>query len=81
MIKISPMTKYKSIFYFVTLFLAVPLLITLILAIFNPFWFRDSFLRWNERFAGKLAQWRDNLRIVKYYDNKAHLFDMIRNSQ
>jgi hypothetical protein len=74
------MAKYKIVFYFVTFFLAWPLIITLILAIFNPFWFRDDFLRWNEQFASRLARWRDNIKFVKYFDDKAHLFDTLRNS-
>ena len=76
--KLSPMAKYKTVFYFVTFWLSLPLIVTLILAIVNPFWFRDDFLRWNERFAAKLAKWRDQLPFVKYYDDKAHLFDMIK---
>ena len=76
--KLSPMAKYKIVFYFVTFWFSIPLLITLILAIINPFWFRDNFLRWNERFAAKLAKVRDNIPFVKYFDDKAHLFDLIK---
>lgn len=79
--KLSPMAKYKIVFYFVTFWLGIPLVFTLILAIFNPFWFRDDFLRWNERFAARLARFRDTLPIVKYYDDKAHLFDIIKESK
>ena len=79
--KLSPMTKYKIVFYFVTFWLAWPLIFTLLLAIFNPFWFRDDFLRWNERFAARLARFRDNIPFVKYYDDKAHLFDMIKGTK
>jgi hypothetical protein len=76
--KLSPMAQYRIVFYTVTSILAVPLLITMILAVFNPFWFRDSFLRWNERFATKISRFRDNIKLVKYLDDKAHLFDMLR---
>ena len=79
--KLSPMTKYKIVFYFVTFFLSWPLIFTLFLAVINPFWFRDDFLRWNERFAAKLSKFRDNIPFVKYYDDKAHLFDMLKESQ
>ena len=78
--KLSPMAKYKTVFYIVTFFLSWPLIITLILAIINPFWFRDDFLRWNERFAAKLARFRDSISFVKYLDDKAHLFDKLRDS-
>jgi hypothetical protein len=79
--KLSPMAKYKTVFYIVTFFLSWPLIITLILAIINPFWFRDDFLRWNERFAAKLARFRDSISFVKYLDDKAHLFDKLRDSK
>ena len=72
------MAKYKIVFYFVTFWLSLPLVVTLILAIFNPLWFRDDFLRWNERFAATLAKFRDNLPFVKYLDDKAHLFDTLK---
>ena len=75
------MTKYKIVFYFVTFWLSLPLVVTLLLAVFNPFWFRDDFLRWNERFAAKLAKFRDQLPFVKYLDDKAHLFDMLKESK
>lgn len=76
--KLSPMAKYKTVFYIVTFFCALPLLVTLLLAVVNPFWFRDDFLRWNERFAAKLAKWRDQIKFVKYLDDKANLFNMIK---
>jgi hypothetical protein len=64
-----------------TIILGLPLIFTLLLAIFNPLWFRDDFLRWNERFAGKIANFRDRLPFVKYLDDKAHLFDTLRDSK
>jgi hypothetical protein len=79
--KLSPMRKYKIVFYFMTFWCALPLLVTLLLAIVNPFWFRDDFLRWNERFAARLAKWRDQIPLVKYLDDKAHLFDKLRDSK
>lgn len=79
--KLSPMAKYKTVFYIVTFFCSLPLLVTLLLAIVNPLWFRDDFLRWNERFAAKLAKFRDQLPFVKYLDDKAHLFDKLRDSK
>ena len=79
--KLSPMAKYKIVFYFMTFWLSLPLIVTLVLAIINPLWFRDDFLRWNERFAARLAKFRDNLPFVKYFDDKAHLFDMLKDSK
>lgn len=76
--RISPMVKYKLAFFAVTIVLSVPLFITLLLAIFNPFWFRDDFLRWNERFAAKMAKWRDNISFMRYLDDKANLFNILK---
>ena len=79
--KISPMLKYRLAFWSITLPLVLPFSILVILAILNPFWFRDSMLRWIEKFAGQLGKWRDNISYVKNSYDKAHLFDTIKNSK
>ena len=76
--KLAPMTQYKIAFYFVTFWLAIPFLFVVILAIFNPFWFRESFLRYTETLAGQLSKFRNELPLVKYYHDKAHLFDTLK---
>lgn len=43
-----------------------PVVIALLIAILNPFWFRDSFFRWVERGVNRIAQWR-NYRMYAIY--------------
>ena len=64
--KLSPMAKYKIVFYFVTFWLSLPLVVTLILAIFNPLWFRDGFFRWAEHSVNRLARWRNYRQYALY---------------
>lgn len=39
--------------------LIVPVCVALILAIINPFWFRDSMFRWIESKVNQLSRWRN----------------------
>ena len=52
---------YRAIaFWYVVTFFAIPVVaVTLIAAIVNPFWFRDSFFRWCENTVNKFAKWRN----------------------
>ena len=76
--KISPKFQYQLVFWFYTLFLIWPLLILVILAIINPFWFRDRMIRYTETFADKLSKFRDKMPYVKYFHDKANLFEIIK---
>ena len=40
--------------------------VAVVLAVLNPFWFRDSFFRWTEQTVNKIAQWR-NYRMYALY--------------
>ena len=42
----------------------VPVLFALIIAIINPFWFRDSMFNWIESTVNRLSRWRN---YVKYH--------------
>lgn len=44
----------------------VPALVLILIAILNPFWFRDDFFAWAERVIGKLSHWR-NYQKYKIY--------------
>ena len=44
----------------------VPALIVTLLALFNPFWFRQDMFHWVERNVNKLARWRDRLKYRVY---------------
>jgi len=54
----------SMVFHYVVVLIAiVPVLILLLLAIINPFWFRDSAFNWVERKVNQLTRWRN---FVKY---------------
>ena len=59
---------YKAItfWYLITAVMIVPVALTLIIAILNPFWFRDSFFRWVENSVNKLAKWRNYRQYALY---------------
>lgn len=40
--------------------------VNLILAVINPFWFRESMMSWTERTALKFARWRDRIKYRVY---------------
>lgn len=56
-------TIFSQIFTAVVLF---PVVLLVIVAILNPFWFRDNFFNWVERSVSKIAQWR-NYRTYSLY--------------
>lgn len=76
--KLSPMMQYKIAFWSITGPLFPFFLIIVLLGILNPFWFRDDMLSWVERLARKTAEWRDDIKYVKYFHDKAHLFDTLK---
>ena len=43
---------------FVAVFI-VPVALALIIAILNPFWFRDNLFRWIENWVNRLSRWRN----------------------
>lgn len=47
---------FRSIF---TLMVLPFVLVAVILAILNPFWFRDSFFSWIEDYTSRIVRWRN----------------------
>ncbi len=45
--------------YAFTIPLLVPVLVFLIIAIINPFWFRNDMFNWVEQSVNKIARWRN----------------------
>jgi hypothetical protein len=78
MVMFTPMRQYKIVFWMITGPLLIPMTLIVILAVINPLWFRQDMLSWTEAFAGKLARYRDETKLVKYYYDKAHLFDKLK---
>lgn len=76
--KLSPNTQYKLAFWAVTGPTLIPFLVLVIIAVLNPLWFRTDMINWTERLSRKVAEWRDEKTFVKYFYDKAHLFDKLR---
>jgi len=76
--KLSPNAQYKLAFWSVTGPTLVPFLVLVLIAILNPLWFRADMINWTERLSRKVAEWRDEKTYVKYFYDKAHLFDKLK---
>jgi hypothetical protein len=59
---------YRAItFWYTVTFMILPFtIVALIVAIINPFWFRDSLFRWVENTINKLAKWRNYRQYALY---------------
>jgi hypothetical protein len=59
---------YRAIaFWYTITILSMPVVIlVLILAIINPFWFRDNLFRWVENSVNKMAKWRNYRQYALY---------------
>jgi len=54
-------------FHWLTIVLVMPLLcVALIVAIINPFWFRDDLFNYTERKVNQFTRWRNNLKYHIY---------------
>jgi hypothetical protein len=76
--KLSPKLQYKLAFWSITGPALVPFLALVIIAILNPLWFRADLINWVERFARKVAEWRDEKTYVKHHYDKFTLFDKLK---
>ena len=61
--KFWPAMIFRYTFTFCVL---APIFITLLVAVVNPLWFRDSFFRWVESSVYSITQWR-NYKIYSIY--------------
>ena len=43
----------------VTLIVLIPMVVLVLIAVINPFWFRSSFFTYVENLASKVSRWRD----------------------
>ncbi len=60
------------------LFLLLPIVIALILAIINPFWFRDAFFNWVERTVNRVTIWRNRLTYRIYLGTDPALWHTLK---
>ena len=59
---------YRSMAYhYVVTYTTLPVIaLALLIAVLNPFWFRDKFFRFVERKVNQFASWRDYNRYAVY---------------
>jgi hypothetical protein len=59
---------YRAVVFWYTITaIAMPIVaVALVIAILNPFWFRDGFFRWVESSVNKLAKWRNYRQYALY---------------
>ena len=58
--------RAMAFWYAFTALSIVPIVLLLIVAILNPFWFRDGFFRWCERTVNSMAKWRNYRQYALY---------------
>ena len=75
--KLSPKVKFTCVFWFVTIPIIPFVLLLVLIAILNPF-YRQDFLQYIEETVYRVTNWRNAIPIVKYYREKATLFDMLK---
>jgi hypothetical protein len=44
----------------------VPIFVLIVIAVLNPFWFRDDFFNWVERVTNRISQWRNYRKYAIY---------------
>jgi hypothetical protein len=55
------------IFHWITVGVALPgLVVVMLLAVVNPFWFRESMFDWAERQINQFSRWRNNIKYRIY---------------
>jgi hypothetical protein len=55
------------IFHWITVGVALPgLAVVMLLAVVNPFWFRESMFDWAERRINQFSRWRNNIKYRIY---------------
>ena len=58
-----------------------PVLVALILAIINPFWFRDKFFNWVERTVNRITVWRNRLSYRIYLGTDPEIWHALKDPQ
>lgn len=58
-----------------------PILVLLVLAIVNPFWFRDSFFNWVERTVNRVTVWRNRIAYRIYLGTDPELWHALKDPQ
>jgi hypothetical protein len=59
----------------------VPVLVALILAVINPFWFRDGFFNWVERTVNRITVWRNRRTYRIYLGTDPEIWHALKDTQ
>jgi hypothetical protein len=58
-----------------------PVLVLTVLAIFNPFWFRDEFFNWVERTVNRITVWRNRITYRIYLGTDPEIWHALKDPQ
>jgi uncharacterized protein involved in cysteine biosynthesis len=58
----------------------IPVVIVLLIAILNPFWFRDDFFAWVERMINNISKWRDYRKYAIYLGTDPKMWHTLKDS-
>ena len=58
-----------------------PIMVALILAVINPFWFRDKFFNWVERTVNRITVWRNRLTYRIYLGTDPEIWHALKDPQ
>jgi hypothetical protein len=58
--------------------LLLPMLIVTLIAVINPFWFRESFFNWVERTINRITVWRNRLAYRVYLGTDPKLWHSLK---
>lgn len=64
--------------WLVVTILIVPVFVALIIAIINPFWFRDDMFRWVEGGVNRLSRWRNYKKYHIYLGTDPKLWHTLK---
>jgi hypothetical protein len=56
----------------------LPVLVVILIAVLNPFWFRDSFFRWVENTVNKIARWRNYKQYSLYLGTDPEMWHTLK---
>jgi hypothetical protein len=68
--------KFNICFWAITIPFTPIIILGVILALINPFWFREDFAGWLEQIVHRFSKWRFNKLKPLYY--KDNFFDILK---
>ena len=70
------------VFHYVSTYtIFIPLIVLVVLAVINPFWFREGFMRWIENLTNKVARYRDKIKYRIYLGTDPTVWHALKDKQ